>query len=239
MMKPLSKEDQSKLLFLIAILLGGLARFLPVVMAGFPVNDGGMFLVMSEELKANHYALPAFTAYNQAHIPFAYPPFGLYVTALLSDLLHVPAMTVVRWSPALVSTLALLAFYALAREILGARLQAGLATLFYTLAPASFGWAIMGGGITRAYGLSFLYLTIAWAARLYARPSASRAFLTALFGALAFLSHPETGLQAAGACILLWFFLGRTRRSLVWSILVGSGVIVFTLPADRREQRLL
>ena len=229
-MKPLLEAERSKLLLLVAILLGGLVRFLPALTAGFPVNDGGMFMLMSEELKANHYALPAFTAYNQAHIPFAYPPLGFYVTALISDLFSLPVMAVERWSPALVSTLALLAFFLMAREALNSDHQAGLATIFYGLAPASFGWAVMGGGITRAYGLAFLYLTVAWTMRLYARPRATTALLTAVFGALAALSHPETGLQAAAACLLLWFFRGRSRMSMGWSIVVAVCVLVFTAP---------
>ena len=107
-MRTLSTDDQSKLLLLIAILLGGIVRFMPPAMAGFPVNDGGMFYVMVEELKANHFLLPVFTQYNLAHIPFAYPPFGLYITALLSSLLHIPALDIIRWLPALVSTFCLL-----------------------------------------------------------------------------------------------------------------------------------
>ncbi len=229
-MKTLSKEDQHKLFILIALLLGGIVRFMPVVMAGFPVNDGGMFYVMVEELKTNHFTLPAFTNYNLADIPFAYPPFGLYVTALISSLLRISVLDVVRWLPPLISTLSLLAFYLMADEILESRLQAALATLFYGLVPDSFGWVIMGGGITRSFGLVFLFLTITFANRLYTRTSSVpvplwvRAVWTALFGALAFLSHPETGLLAASSCVLLWLFRGRSRQTLLWSAAIALGV---------------
>ena len=235
-MKPLSKDDQSKLFLLIALLLGGIVRFVPVIMAGFPVNDGGMFYNMVQELQANHFLLPAFTQYNLADIPYAYPPFGFYATALVSSLFHIPALTVVRWLPPLVSTLSILAFYLMANEILGSRLQAALATIFYGLVPDSFGWAIMGGGITRSFGLLFLFLTIVFANRLFTRTSGLpvppwvHAALTALFGALAFLSHPEVGVQAAAACILLWLFRGRSKRTLLWSIAVALGVAALTAP---------
>lgn len=229
-MKSPSMDDLSKLILFAAVLLGGLSRFLPVILAGFPVNDGGMFLQMSEELRANGFALPAFTGYNAAGVPYAYPPFGFYATASLSALFGLPGLDLVRWSPAVVSTLGLLAFALMARELLADRLRAGLATLFYALAPASFGWAIMGGGITRAYGLAFLYLTVLFAARLYARPGTSWAALTALAGALAALSHPETGLQAAGACALLWAFRGRTWKSLAWAGAVALGTLALTAP---------
>ena len=235
-MMTLSKDDQSTLFLMIAFLLGGTVRFMPVAMAGFPVNDGGMFYLMVEELKANHFLLPAFTQYNLADIPYAYPPFGFYVTALISSLLRLPALDVMRWLPPLVSTLSLLAFYLMADEILESRLQAALGTLFYGLMPDSFGWAIMGGGITRSFGLLFLFLTIAYANRLYTRTSSLlvplwvHAIWTAFFGALAFLSHPETGLQAAAACVLLWLFRGRSRRTLLWSVAVAAGVVMLTAP---------
>jgi len=226
----MNNKDSHKIFLLLALLLGGIVRFAPVAMAGFPVNDGGMFYVMVEELQANHFLLPAFTQYNLADIPFAYPPFGLYASALISSLLHISALDVVRWLPPLVSTLSLLAFYLLADEILDSRVQAALATIFYGLVPDSFGWAIMGGGITRSFGLLFLFLTIAFANRLFTRTSGLHAALTALFGALAFLSHPETGLQAAAACILLWLFRGRSMRTLLWSGAVAFGVVLLTAP---------
>jgi hypothetical protein len=226
----MNNKDSYKIFLLLAILLGGIVRFLPVLMAGFPVNDGGMFYVMVEELKANHFLLPAFTQYNLAAIPYVYSPFGFYATALVSSLFHLPALDVIRWLPPLVNTLSLLAFYLLASEILGSPLRAALATIFYGLVPDSFGWGIMGGGITRSFGLLFLFLTIAFANRLFTRTTGLHAVLTALFGALAFLSHPETGIQAAAASVLLWLFRGRTRHTLFWSGGVALGVVALTAP---------
>jgi hypothetical protein len=223
-------KDSQKLFLLLTLLLGGIVRFMPVAMAGFPVNDGGMFYNMVEELQANHFLLPTFTQYNLADIPYAYPPFGFYITGLVSSLFRIPALDVVRWLPLLVSTLSLLAFYLLADELLRSKTQAALATLFYSLLPASFGWAVMGGGITRSFGLLFLFLTIAYANRLFTRTSGLHAVLTAIFGALAFLSHPETGLQAAAACILLWIFRERSKKTLLWSVAVALGVIVLSAP---------
>ncbi len=226
----MSFKDADKLFLFLALLLGGIIRFAPVAMAGFPVNDGGMFYIMVEELQANHFLLPAFTQYNLADIPYAYPPFGLYTSALISSLFHISALDVVRWLPPMVSTLSLLAFYLLANDILDSRIQAALATIFYGLVPDSFGWSIMGGGITRSFGLLFLFLTIAFANRLFTRISGLHAALTAIFGALAFLSHPETGLHAAAACILLWLFRGRSRQTLLWSAAVAFGVVALTAP---------
>src|SRR5512138_1749943 len=100
-----------------AVLFGALVRFAPTALAGWPINDGGMFLVLMEELKASQFALPAFTAYNGVGIPFAYPPLALYLGAALSSL-GIPTVELLRWLPALASTLSILAFYWLASEML-------------------------------------------------------------------------------------------------------------------------
>ena len=90
----MNTKDAHKLFLLLAIFLGGALRVMPVAMAGFPINDGGMFYVMVKELQANHFLLPAFTQYNLASIPYAYPPIGFYATGLISSLLRIPALDV-------------------------------------------------------------------------------------------------------------------------------------------------
>lgn len=58
--------------------LGLVARLLPLA-APLPFGSGGLFAVMSEELRAGGW--PMTTAYNDAGIPFAYPPLGLLLLA--------------------------------------------------------------------------------------------------------------------------------------------------------------
>ena len=60
--KILRSDDAFVLILFIALILGGIVRFMPVAMAGFPVNDGGMFYVMVEELKLNHFCSSCFYA---------------------------------------------------------------------------------------------------------------------------------------------------------------------------------
>src|SRR3990172_8870389 len=82
-----------------ALILGAAARILPPLIAGFPLNDGGMFYVMIKDLSGNDFRLPLFTTYNLAEIPFAYPPFGLYVGAILARL-NLSVVEILRWLPA-------------------------------------------------------------------------------------------------------------------------------------------
>ncbi|MBP8165389.1 MAG: hypothetical protein KAX86_08095, partial [Anaerolineales bacterium] len=115
------KFDWTALLLFTALLFGAVVRFWPAATNGFPINDGGMFYVMIRDLKANGLTLPSFTSYNSAQIPFAYPPLGFYITALLSTLTPVSELQIVLWLPALINTLSILAFFKLAEHTLGSR----------------------------------------------------------------------------------------------------------------------
>ena len=73
-MKTLHRTEVADLILMLAIIIGAFMRFNPTLLAGFAINDGGMFAVMVDDLKASRYVLPAFTTYNHLNIPFAYPP---------------------------------------------------------------------------------------------------------------------------------------------------------------------
>ncbi len=217
------------LLLFVSVLFGALVRFAPTLMAGSPINDGGMFYVMIEDLKANHFLLPAFTSYNHLNIPFAYPPLSFYVGGILSSL-GISTLNIIRWLPPLISTLAIPAFYWMAGLMLDSRTKASLATLAYALMPRSFSWYVMGGGLSRTFGVLFLLLACASAWSLFTKPAPKYIFLTILFGAGAVLSHPETGLHTAAACGLIWLFKGRTARGLRDAAFVALGVFLLASP---------
>lgn len=222
--------DFPALLLFAALLFGVVVRFYPAFANGFPLNDGGMFLVMARDLKANGYALPHVTTYNHADIPFAYPPFGLYAAALLSDLAPDSDLMVFLYLPALVNSLSIPVFYLLAKEILGSRLSAALAALIFALAPRSFLWQVMGGGVTRAFGMAFLLLMLWQAAKLFREHQRKSLFLTVLFGAGAILSHPQTALHAALGGALIFLFYGCNKRGFQSAVFAGAGAAALTSP---------
>ena len=82
MKKSITRDEWATLILFLAILIGAFLRFNPTLLAGFAVNDGGMFAVMVDDLRANHFLIPAFTTCNFSNIPFAYPPLGFYFGAL-------------------------------------------------------------------------------------------------------------------------------------------------------------
>ncbi len=219
----------ASLFLFISVVFGAVVRFAPTVMAGSIINDGGMFYVMIADLKASRFVLPVFTSYNNFRIPFVYPPLSLYFGGLLSWM-GVPTAEVLRWLPPLISSASIFAFYWLAALILNSRNKAALATMAYALMPRSFSWYVMGGGLSRAFGVFFLLLACASAWALFTQPAPKYVALTALFGAGTVLSHPETGLHAAAACALIWLFKGRSKRGIADAIMVAIGVIVLSSP---------
>ncbi len=228
--KSLSLNEWMILLVGIALVFGILVRFFPGVQAGFPPNDGGMFLSMIEDLSKSHYTLPQFTSYNHLQIPYAYPPFGFYLARLLSDILHIPELDLLRWLPPLVNSLSILTFYLLSSGLLKSKPLGALASAFYAVTPGTFGWFVMGGGLTRSFGSLFLLLSVFAVYRLFQGMGRIYIGLSILFCGLAVLSHPEAILQTAAACILLWLFYGRSFVSFRDALIVGGGTLLFTSP---------
>ncbi len=228
---PMRRDPDFPLLLLFAaLLLGAIVRFYPVLVSEFPLNDGGLFYAMARDLKANGFALPYFTTYNQAGIPFVYPPFGLYAAALLSTSLPASDARTFLYLPAVINLLAIPAFYLLAREILNARIAASLAVLIFALAPNSFLWQVMGGGVTRAFGMLFLLLTLWQAAKVFKNYRHTNFVLTIFFGAGAVTSHPQTALHAALGGALLFLFYGFSKRGFLSAMGIGVGVALLTSP---------
>ena len=200
--------------------LGAVVRVLYPLGSTFPLNDGGMFYTMVQDLVANGYRLPAYTSYNYAGIPFAYPPAAFYLAAFLSRTW--PLLDVLRVLPPLLSVLANPMFYLLARDVLSRALgtdagqrAAWIATLAYALIPSSFQWQIMGGGLTRS--LRYLAALSHALVRLASVRSPGQQAQHLLLGtsaalALAVASHPELGWFSVFSIALIFWARARGDR---------------------------
>lgn len=228
--KPITREEWSKIILVLAIMLGAYLRFYPTMQAGFAINDGGMFAVMVDDLKANGFALPKFTTYNHLDIPYAYPPLGFYLGALASVIFGWDATQVVRWAPAFFASLSIPAFYFLSLQLLKNKYHAAVSTFCFALMPRALWWFVMGGGLTRSPGQFFMLLTLALVIRLYEEKRRSDIFLAGIFGGLAVMSHPEAAVHTFVSAIFLWLMLSRTRAAFVHSILVGVVVGIVSAP---------
>ncbi len=210
--------------------LGAAVRLSYVLRYDFPLTDGGLFYVMAQELQRSGYALPWFTAYNQGGIPFAYPPLGLYLAAITDQIGPWSLLDVFRFLPLILNVATIVAFYALAREMLATRYHASYATVAFALLPFSFYWEIAGGGVTRSPGFLFAVLALWQGYRLYRGGSLRHAWLTTLFSAATVLSHPSMALFLAYSLALFFFAFGRSRRGLAHSALVAGGTLVLSAP---------
>ena len=213
----------------VSIVLGVALRAWPVLAADFPLNDGGLFYLMTEELRAANYRLPAFTSYNDASIPFAYAPFAFYVAGFLADL-GVPLVTVFRFLPLAATCACLVAFLLLARDLLTSRVAIVAALVAFAVVPRAWVWLVMGGGLTRAFGFLFAILAIREANRLYVRRALRHGALAGLFAGLTALSHRGTAPFAAFSIVIFLLARGRHREGMLGTALLGLVAIVISAP---------
>jgi len=187
------KKDKIGLLFFILVItaLGASLRLYFILRQDFPLNDGGMFLVMTQDLIDNQFRLPKFTSYNDAQIPFAYPPLPFYIAATISATAGITLLDIIRFLPLVFSILAIPAFFLLSREILESDPQAIQATILCAILSPSYEWVIMGGGISRAPAQLFSILALYFASRLLKSDHKKSIIPTIVFLALCGTAHLE------------------------------------------------
>ncbi|HUX88669.1 MAG TPA: hypothetical protein VMW65_16820, partial [Chloroflexota bacterium] len=210
--------------------LAAFVRVTYIMASRFPLHDGGLFFQMIQDLQAAHYRLPLVTSYNQAGIPFAYPPLAFYVAGWLSDLMHWPLIGVLWLLPPFLSLLCLGAFVLLAQRLLPDRGLVILASLAFALAPRAYDWLIMGGGLTRAFGQLFALLFLHRLHRVYTVRRRADVVLAAAFGAATVLSHLEWTYFAAYSALVFLAILGRDRWSMAASAVIAAGSALISAP---------
>ena len=162
--------------WLASVALAGLVvRAIPVALADFPVNDGGLFVAMTRAIEDAGWGLPLTVSWNGSELPFAYPPLGFYLSGGISTIFGLDLTDVFRWLPLVASALVVPAVFLLARELLRSDLGALVAALAYALAPVSYVWLVQGGGVTRSPGMLLAVLTLWLVVRLVRTPNRSTA----------------------------------------------------------------
>lgn len=223
-----SKDETGTLIAIAAVIFGGWTRLFPPLISGFPINDGGLFYVMVKALQENNLRLPSYVLYNGQSIPFAYPPLGFYVGAILSNALGLNPMEILRWLPAIILVLALAAFYGLSTTLLDSRFRAGVATLMYAFTPRAITWQVMGGGLTRSFGQLFLILALTNIYATFKQQKRKELCLSILFSSFVVLTHPEAAIHTICLAILFWIVAGRSRKGIMQASLIGAGTAVAT-----------
>jgi hypothetical protein len=213
------------------ILLLGIAIRLPFALStNFPLNDGGLFLSMIQDIEVQGGAVPAFTTYNGLEIPFVYPPLAFYLVRLLTTLFPLSNIGLLTFLPTIFSCLTLFAFLLIAKQWLKRDRERLVAMLLFAFIPRSFIWMVMGGGLTRSLGFVFALVTIAIGTKLYETGRTWYGILCAFTGALTVLSHLEMAWFAAITLGLVFALHGRHRRGIIHSAFVILLGILFTAP---------
>ena len=217
------------------IAVGFALRAIPVLGNPWPVGDGGLFYTMVGELRASGLALPAFTSYDHAAIPFAYPPLALELAAALESATGIARSDIFRLLPLTFSVLCIPAVYLIARELQGdgellrTRPRALFATLVYATFPFAWEWLTMGSGLTRSVGMFFALLATWQGLALLRNGRHAAVAFTAVLAGFAVLSHPESGvfvLLALGTRLLV----ERSWRNVRNLVLAAAGAALVIAP---------
>lgn len=216
-------------LLLVAVVLGSVVRTVPVLTSDFPLHDGGLFLVMVQDLQDAGFVLPLTTSYNLDQIPFAYPPLAIYLTAGLNAI-GFDLIALMRFIPLVASIATVPVLYLIVVELTGRRGIAAVSTVAFALAPRSYEWLVIGGGLTRAPGMLFALLVIWQGIKLLRQPSLARIAGTGLCGGLTLLTHPEASLFAAVSLAVLLVARGRNRGAIGAMLAAGAIALVVAAP---------
>lgn len=212
------------------VILGAFIRFSFILHSNFPINDGGLFYVMVRDLQRNNFALPRYTTYNYAHIPYAYPPFSFYLLGVITKIFNWNLLSTFRFFPALTSSLTILAFVALARPILKNPVLVVFASFAFALLPQGFEWEISGGGVTRSLGMLFAVLALREAYSLYTRDGRRRLITCIVLSSLTVVTHPEFAWFLVYSTAVFLFALGRSREGIARSAVLVVGTAVCSAP---------
>jgi len=219
---------QNLIIFGLLILISLFFRLSFVVGQDFPLNDGGLFTEMTEEIIENDFILPYFTSYNSSDIPYAYPPLGFYLAATLAKLTGIEVITIIQYLPGILSSFTIPAFYFLGTHLLKSKRSIYIATAIYLLVPRSWSWMIMGGGLTRSLGVFFALLAILFSYRLFSDHKNKNLIFAIIFISLTVLSHPETSVFLVVSILLLFIFFSRSLIGLYKLFIAGLGTLFLT-----------
>lgn len=215
----------------VIFVIGALLRLIPVLVAEFPLNDGGLFLTMAEDLRSNGFALPRYATYNDLQIPYAYPPLGFYLMATVSAVAGISLTDVLRFLPALLSVATIPLAYAIGREVFRDPRMALATAAFFASAPRSYEWLIGGGGITRGPAFLVAMVAVLIALRMHTAPGRWKPYLAGATLGAAALWHPEAGIFGAVSVVVTAPFMSADRWIAYRRVfLVAATSIVIVMP---------
>lgn len=233
----LLSSKQTFILIIIITLLGLYIRLTPVLSTDFPLNDGGFFYSLIQDLKNTGFMPPSVTSYNHANIPFAYPPLSFYLVALLGNWSQIPTLDLIRLLPGLTSVLIVpvmylfAAFFAeVALPSVNPRVYGLITATVIAFWPATYSLFIEGGGIARAPGYVAAVLACYCAFRLWRQSSLFWLIASIAALSLTILFHPGAAWFALTSILFSWLWFGRSWRTWRLALFLLLGTVLATSP---------
>ncbi len=215
---------------LLAFAVGIAIRLFFVLSSPLPLNDGGLFYTMTQDLIHSHFALPQYTSYNESHIPFTYPPLAFYLAGLITTITKIDLLTLFRFLPLSISFATIVVFYLISKSFLKSKFEIFFSVLAFSLLPSSYEWIIMGGGLTRSFGFLFALLSIYHGINLFKNSQKNRLIFTSLFLAITIVSHSEMALFALLSLFLFCFAFSNPITNLFRLFFITLEAFILSSP---------
>jgi len=194
---------------LLSVAVALVIRIPIIISADFPINDGGLWYVLTKILLQHNFVLPDYIDFGGAHLPLCYPPLTAYLLALLCKISSLDVTYFLLLLPTLFNLFAVAAFTVFCYSIFDQKKQAALAALLFPSIFQSYHWFIMGGGVARSLGFLFQILSWIYFVRgVRTSGSLKNIIIAGLLGGLGALFHPAgalwSGLGAFSYALHLW-----------------------------------
>jgi hypothetical protein len=155
----------------------------------FPMGYAGLFTQMAQQIADANFLLPVESPYyGPGGIPFAYPPFGLYLLAFFIKLTG-KYYFFLRWLPPLFSLVSVVLTFLLSLKLFKSPFIATFTAIIAATSSELYVAHAWSAGIVRAPAFIFTILTIYFYSRNLEDRSMKNIALTGLFLGLSFLSH--------------------------------------------------
>ncbi len=204
----------------------------------FPTGYAGLYTLMTEQLAANSFRLPRTVPfYGPGGFPYAYPPAGFYLAALVTKIFDIASFTYLRFAPPLLTLFFLVLDYVLIQKMTGSRIKALAGASITACAGAVYEYHVQAAGMVRAPALVFaiLALILSWDGLFSERPMPARYLRALLAGAalgLTVLSHLSYALFAVIGILVFFLFAAKTNwrsRALISATTFAAGILVSSI----------
>ncbi len=197
------RDKKYKLLLITFIILGIFVRSVHLlnIELNLPVHSGGLFLFFSENIASNDFQIPkTIPYYSEGGIPFAYPPLGFYIIAVLITIFKIPGFIVINVLPVVISCISVGVFYFVSKLLSNSKIVQCCLVLVYSILPSAFQQQIEDEGTAEALGTLALLLLLYFSIKVFYSRRIKDFILLGISGALCIISAP--GSAYAGAILL-------------------------------------